>query len=1047
MQELIFQYQNANQSYQTVIDNFVIRNKEFERIINDLKITGIEDSYQHVVFVGRRGSGKSTLLRRIQAEIVCNADLNQNYVAVNLSEEQTGIYKLFDLWDYVIRDLNTQKFGIEEVNFRAYKNDLVAYNRILHSQIIEALRKANKRLVLLVDNFDRVLKNADEDTAFLREVLMNYKEIRIIGGSTVMSEHFWKYDKPFYQFFTIKRLEALSLKDIEALLFHWAEISGVDEIKNIINKYPGKIQSIRMLTDGSPRTMLLFVDMLLNRTEQNGYHYLQNIVDKATPIYQERLGTLSPAQAKVLTELAFFWEAATVEQLIQPCKMEGKTISALMSQLVSLRYVEKIDSDTKNKLYRLEERFFNLWINMTQGGPQQRHEAKALTAFLEIWYDQTELQGLAKDFYASLRTRNIKPDYVESMSHALLKSKVLDTSLKQDLILDITKYTSNIPNQIIKEAFGDFDSAITKAFETENYEKVINILELSDIEDGKRNFGLGLANQNLKHYDLAEKYYIEAIEKGNNDAIYNLANLYGYQGKTDLAEKYYIEAIEKGNNDAIYNLANLYGYQGKTDLAEKYYIEAIEKGVIDAINNLAILYKNQGNTDLAEKYYVEAIERGNIDAIYNLANLYKNQGNTDLAEKYYLKAIEKGNIDAIVNLAILYKNQGNTDLAEKYYLEAIEKGNIDAIYNLGNLYKNQGNTDLAEKYYVEAIEKGNMKAINNLAILYKNQGKTDLAEKYYNKAIEKGNNDAINNLAILYDDQGKTDLAQKYYIEAIEKGDMKAIYNLAIFYNNQGNTDLAEKFYKVAIEKGIMNAINNLAILYKNQGKTDLAQKYFIKAIEKGHIDAINNLAILYYNQGNTHLAEKYYKEAIENGNMKAINNLAILYDHQGKTDLAEKYFIEAIEKGNIDAIHNLMILYYNQQDKGKLLKVINAQGEREWYNSNFEKYLIFLLYLGQMEAFQENYLQLFEDKNNQLFSSEFLTELLIHHQNQLVWEYFQTHEMAKEAYKPLYYVLISLLGQKEIIKMPPELGEIMNDILDSIKAQQKKFYPHLAQE
>ena len=38
MQELIFQYQNANQSYQTVIDNFVIRNKEFERIINDLKI-------------------------------------------------------------------------------------------------------------------------------------------------------------------------------------------------------------------------------------------------------------------------------------------------------------------------------------------------------------------------------------------------------------------------------------------------------------------------------------------------------------------------------------------------------------------------------------------------------------------------------------------------------------------------------------------------------------------------------------------------------------------------------------------------------------------------------------------------------------------------------------------------------------------------------------------------------------------------------------------------------------------------------------------------
>ncbi|TAD83347.1 MAG: hypothetical protein EAY75_14970 [Bacteroidetes bacterium] len=727
MQETIFQYQNANQSYQTVIDNFVIRNREFERVINDLKVTGKEDSFKHFVFVGRRGSGKSTLLRRIQAEVVCNADLNQSYVAVNLSEEQSGIYKLFDLWDYVIRDLNTQKFGIEEVNFRAYKSDLLAYNRLLHSQIIEALRKANKRLVLLVDNFDRVLKNADEDTDFLREVLMNYKEIRIIGGSTVMSEHFWKYDKPFYQFFTIKRLEALSLKDIEALLMHWAKISGVGEVRNIINRYPGKIQSIRMLTDGSPRTMLLFVDMLLKRTEQNGYHYLQNIVDKATPIYQERLGTLSPAQAKVLTELAFFWEAATVEQLIQPCKMEGKTISALMSQLVSLRYVEKIDSDTKNKLYRLEERFFNLWINMTQGGQQQRHEAKALAAFLEIWYNQTELQGLAKDFTASLRTRNIKPDYVESMSHALLKSKVLDTSLKQDLVLNLRKYNSNTASAIVNEAFDYFDSAVTDALATENYEKAIGILEISDIEEGNRSFGLGLANHNLEHYDLAEKHYLLAIEKGSLDAI--------------------------------------------------------------------------------------------------------------------------------------------------------------------------------------------------------------------------------NNLAILYDGQRKPDLAERYYLEAIQKGDSNAINNLAIFY-----------------------------------------------------------------------------------------------YD-QGKIDLAEKYYIDAIKKGCRAAIYNLMVLYYNIQDKGKLHKVLNEQGHKEWYKSCFENYLIFLLYLGQMEAFQESYLHFFEDEKNKLLSNGFLIHLLIHHQNQLVWEYFQNNETAKEAYKPLYYALLSLLGHKEFIKMPPELGEVVNDILDSIEAQQKKFYPLLVRE
>jgi nucleoside-triphosphatase THEP1 len=526
MSEIIIQYQNANQSYQDVIENFVIRKKEFERVIKELRNTSKEDSYQHFVFVGRRGSGKSTLLRRIEAEINMNKDLSANYVSVNLSEEQTGIYKLFDLWAYVIRDLNSQNYNIAEVDFRTYKNDLNAYSRVLHLQIIEALRKADKRLVLLVDNIDRVLKKADEATALLRELLMNFKEIRIIGGSTVMSEHFWKYDMPFYQFFSIKRLEALSLIDIETLLNHWAKILGITEIENIIKTNPGKIQSIRMLTDGSPRTMLLFVNMLLNRTQQNGYQYLQKIVDNATPIYQERLGILSPAQAKVISELAFLWDATSVEQLIQKCSMEGKVISALLAQLVSLRFVEKLNTETKNNLYRIEERFFNLWFNMTQGGPKQRYEAKALTEFLETWYNQTELREIALEFSKTLKEGISKTDYAESMSHALIGSLVLEPNVRQDLLLGLTKYVPNAPFKLVKDVFADFDLAVEEAFKSEEYQKVVEILKLSDIPEDKRNFGLGLAYQNLQNHELAEKYYLLAIEKGDEYSYHNLLMLY-----------------------------------------------------------------------------------------------------------------------------------------------------------------------------------------------------------------------------------------------------------------------------------------------------------------------------------------------------------------------------------------------------------------------------------------------------------------------------------------------------------------------------------------
>ncbi|MBL0287758.1 MAG: hypothetical protein IPQ19_10245 [Bacteroidetes bacterium] len=72
--------------------------------------------------MGRRGSGKSTpYLGRIQAEISTNDKLNHKYIAVNLGEELSGIYRLYDLWDYVIRDPNSVGYNIPKIDFRLLK--------------------------------------------------------------------------------------------------------------------------------------------------------------------------------------------------------------------------------------------------------------------------------------------------------------------------------------------------------------------------------------------------------------------------------------------------------------------------------------------------------------------------------------------------------------------------------------------------------------------------------------------------------------------------------------------------------------------------------------------------------------------------------------------------------------------------------------------------------------------------------------------------------------------------------------------------------------
>jgi TPR repeat protein len=56
----------------------------------------------------------------------------------------------------------------------------------------------------------------------------------------------------------------------------------------------------------------------------------------------------------------------------------------------------------------------------------------------------------------------------------------------------------------------------------------------------------------------------------------NLGLLYDKQNKFELAEKYYLMAVEKGDLNAIYNLGSFYEIQNKFYLAEKYYLMAIE---------------------------------------------------------------------------------------------------------------------------------------------------------------------------------------------------------------------------------------------------------------------------------------------------------------------------------------------------------------------------------------------------------------------------------------------------------------------------------------
>ncbi len=974
-------YQSANADAATIKDDFLIRLQEYDIIMDDIRRNPMKGSVQHYLLLGRQGSGKSTLLKRIQVEIDNDEQLKHSHIAINLAEEQANIYRLFDLLEEIIQEFEDREITIKrpEVN-----DDCNIYTRELFSAIHEAIVRSGKKIVLMLDNIDRIFENLGEDSGMIRELLLNFDDIKIIGGSTRMTEHFWKYDQPFYQFFRILELKPLSSEEIKTLLLHWSRKLDLTALAEFVEHRQGQLEAVRILTDGLPRTLQFFVNILISHTHETGFEYLNQIMDQVSAIYRERLNSLGPAHRKIVLQLAFLWEAAGAKEIATVTQMKNNLVSAQLKQLTDLEIVEKLGTKTKNNLYRLSERFFNLWLIFTQGNPREKRKAKCLTIFLENFYDADGLRSLASEHLRMIAEHKMPGNKAAIITKALAQSKFISYQTR-DMLINST-------------------------------------LELDDIADD-------LKKQLPPTILSVQKEVKTLIEKQEWTEAIKLA-----------------ETIEQDDSKYLL-LGNIYSIHANNKLAEKSYLKAIEKGSVIAMRNLGFVYEKQDKYELAEKYFALAIEKGDKGAISILGTLFFNQGKFEQAEKYYLHAIEQGEIKMILNIGVLYDKQGKYYLAEKYYLLGLENGLFKAAYNLAIVYQKQKKYELAEKYYLVEVENGNIDAMINLGLMHEEQKKYELSEKYYLQAAKAGSVNAMFNLALFYNDQEKYELSEKYYLLASDKGDLEATFNLAILYEKQKKYALAEKSYLYLIKSKNTEAMINLGVMYEMQKKNELAEKYYLLAIEYGNISGLINMAILCEKQLNYDLAEKYYLQAIEKGNLDAMVNIGVLYEKQQKYSLAEKYYLLAIEKSDYRAMFNLAVLYYNQAiNKTKAINLINELKPLNLDNKQLIPiWILISIWNGNINEAENELNELIRQQKYD-YLNIVIEHLLIHYQTNLVISLFNNKEFGeklKEQFIPIYYAA-SLLAGKDAnmeIKIPPEIKDTVDQILENIKVNQAIFY------
>lgn len=85
----------SNLTDEELVTSFILRKKEFKRIITDIENSDMQYPEQHFIIEGLRGYGKTTLLRRIYIELKNNNELKNKFIPVIFNEEEYSIRRLY----------------------------------------------------------------------------------------------------------------------------------------------------------------------------------------------------------------------------------------------------------------------------------------------------------------------------------------------------------------------------------------------------------------------------------------------------------------------------------------------------------------------------------------------------------------------------------------------------------------------------------------------------------------------------------------------------------------------------------------------------------------------------------------------------------------------------------------------------------------------------------------------------------------------------------------------------------------------------------------
>ncbi|MBI5192744.1 MAG: tetratricopeptide repeat protein [Nitrospirae bacterium] len=394
----LYKYTPALLYPKTLEDTLIGRDIELDNLKRILKSASAGKSFSNPILVGPKGIGKSHLLRILYYSLrgeIKTKGLNaykDKFIPVIFSEEEYpgNITKFIKLTLQYLDELEIA--GIppipEELISPRTLNE--KEKEIAVDYLKQFKKKTGKILLLLVDNLNDIIERfTDEDQSSLREVLMTYDSLLLVGSAPTLFDSIINHDRPFYNFFEIIWLKDLSFEDNVSLLKRYAELDERTDLREKLEESEAKLKALHELAGGNPRLILSLYHIIAEGDITSVEETFIKLLDELSPYFRERIRYLSEQQKEIIDVMAKAEGLLTPTEIAACCYIPVNVVLSQIKRLEKIGYIKIAKKLPKKVFYDFNERLFRHWRQMRVEAGKKR--LRFIVKFLETWFTKEEL--------------------------------------------------------------------------------------------------------------------------------------------------------------------------------------------------------------------------------------------------------------------------------------------------------------------------------------------------------------------------------------------------------------------------------------------------------------------------------------------------------------------------------------------------------------------------------------------------------------------------------------------------------------------------------